>query len=88
MMNCTVTRFGIPIGEGKSLMSENDEDKQDSTLGIRTGVRVKPLSSKSVRCNGCKKDFTSEDEYLDHVYDNDKCYNEYLASDRKEMGKE
>jgi hypothetical protein len=87
-MNCRVTRFEISTGERKSLMSENNEDKQDSTLGIRTDVRVKPLSSKSVHCNGCKKDFASEDDYLDHIYDNEKCYNEYLASDRKEMGKE
>ena len=64
-------------------------DYDEANAGLQTGVRVNSSSSsQAIHCDGCKKDFADEDDYLDHIYDNDKCYNEYLASDRKEMGKE
>lgn len=66
-------------------MKENDEEKE---RGTRTSTRAKSFNSRRIHCKGCNKEFQSEDDYLDHVYDNDACYREYLASDKKEMGKE
>lgn len=68
-------------------MKDTNEEREDET-GTHTSVRVKSFNARSVHCNGCNKEFESEDDYLDHVYDNDACYREYLASDKKEMGKE
>jgi hypothetical protein len=45
-------------------------------------------SGKRVHCTSCGKDFADCDSYLDHVYDDERCYKAYLASDRNEMGKE
>jgi hypothetical protein len=69
------------------MMPDSEDDDEDSP-GMQAGVRTKSLSSQSMHCNGCERDFSNEDDYLGHVYENDKSYNEYLALDRKEMGKE
>ena len=64
-------------------MSENEEG-----AGVETGDSTKFTSSQSVHCSGCSKDFADQDDYLDHIYDDGRCYRVYLASDRKDMGKE
>lgn len=54
---------------------------------IETGAAKLP-SSLRPHCNGCGRDFADEDSYLNHIYNDDRCYRAYLASDRKNMGKE
>lgn len=66
-------------------MKETDEEKEEGS-GTQTSVRAKSFNARSVHCNGCDKEFDSEDDYLDHVYDNDACYREYLASDKERNG--
>ncbi len=42
---------------------------------------------QKVFCKACGKEY-GQDEYLDHVYENDDCYKTYLASEKKEMSKQ
>jgi len=53
-----------------------------------TDRRSPKAASLGIRyCKACNKEFPL-DEYLDHVYDNQDCYKEYLASEKKEMSKQ
>lgn len=56
---------------------------------MKSSLFVKTLNKrKAFYCNGCKKEFESEDDYLDHVYDADACLREHFASERKGMSRE
>ncbi len=63
-------------------MSNRDYDRNIPVKKTNVPVRVHRIGS--VRCDGCGKDLSDMREYLDHIYENDECYNHGLASDRDE----
>ena len=54
---------------------------------ISAGTSLQAQSLRTVYCNGCGKGFESEDDYLDHVFENQECHKAYLASEKREMSK-
>jgi hypothetical protein len=64
-------------GAGKS-------DRHAQRLSAKTAETSVPQMRL---CAACHKEFT-QDDFLDHVYDNDECYRAYLASEKKEMSKQ
>jgi len=77
-----------PKEEGTSNSGYQESHTVNETVTARGDHPNHPSSSTGLRfCRACNKEFT-QDEYIDHVYENPECYKAYLASEKKEMSKQ